>query len=75
MYNQGAENRARRAKDEDPNCDFYFGVEGGIEADKDGKLVCFAWVIVFDKVISFNIFLLILAVSKLIRPYHIYLGF
>ncbi len=38
------------AKEIEPDCDYYIGVEGGIEAEKDGKLVCFAWVIVFDKV-------------------------
>jgi non-canonical (house-cleaning) NTP pyrophosphatase len=52
LHDQGAENRARRAKDEDADCDLYFGVEGGIETEKNGKLVCFAWVIVFDKVLS-----------------------
>jgi non-canonical (house-cleaning) NTP pyrophosphatase len=53
---QGAENRARGAKGAEPECDFYFGIEGGIETDKDGKLICFAWVIVFDKVSTINLF-------------------
>jgi inosine/xanthosine triphosphatase len=48
ICDQGAENRARGSKDIEPDCDLYFGIEGGIE-EKDGKLICFAWVIVFDK--------------------------
>lgn len=40
---QGAQNRARRAKDALPEADFWAGVEGGCEI-QDGELVAFAWV-------------------------------
>jgi non-canonical (house-cleaning) NTP pyrophosphatase len=75
MHYQGAENRARRAKDEEPDCDYYFGVEGGIEAENDGKLVCFAWVVVFDKVLSASCLFVYACSIKFMRPCHNYPGF
>jgi inosine/xanthosine triphosphatase len=43
---QGASNRARYAAQQVPSADYTIGIEGGIEADKDGHLQVFAWVVV-----------------------------
>ncbi len=44
----GAENRAKNAKTEAPESDYWVGIEGGIEKI-DGFLRAFAWVVVIDK--------------------------
>ena len=43
---QGAMNRARGAQAAGGGFDFFVGVEGGLEVDTDGKMQCFAWMVV-----------------------------
>ncbi|OAQ62652.1 NTPase [Pochonia chlamydosporia 170] len=48
---QGALNRARNARDVEPNADYWIGLEGGVdggEAD-DGPIQSFAWIVVVGK--------------------------
>ncbi|NKI33859.1 inosine/xanthosine triphosphatase [Wenzhouxiangella sp. XN79A] len=44
----GAENRARAARDAEPEADYWFGVEGGVEDSSQGMLT-FAWIVVVDR--------------------------
>jgi inosine/xanthosine triphosphatase len=44
----GAENRARAARDARPDADYWFGVEGGVEDSSRGMLT-FAWIVVVDR--------------------------
>lgn len=44
---EGAENRVQSAKKENPDADFWVGIEGGIE-EKEGKMYAFAWVIILS---------------------------
>ena len=44
----GAENRARAARDAEPDADYWFGVEGGVEDSPQGMLT-FAWIVVVDR--------------------------
>jgi inosine/xanthosine triphosphatase len=41
----GAKNRAENASVQDPDADFYIGIEGGIE-QSDGEMAAFAWVVI-----------------------------
>ena len=43
---QGALNRARHIRQQNPDAAYYVGIEGGIEPDADGNLEVFAWVVV-----------------------------
>lgn len=45
---QGAQNRARRAREARPDADFWAGVEGGCEI-QEGELAAFAWVEVLSR--------------------------
>ncbi|SRR5258708_124328 len=45
---RGAINRARNAKIEKPDADFWIGLEGGVE-DFKSEIRAFAWVVVIDK--------------------------
>src|SRR5258708_10344498 len=45
---RGALNRARNAKIEKPDADFWIGLEGGVE-DFKSEIRAFAWVVVIDK--------------------------
>ena len=42
---KGAVNRARRAQSQYPGCDYYIGLEGGVEQTASG-LMAFAWMVV-----------------------------
>ena len=42
---RGARERARRARDAEPEADFWVGLEGGVET-YDGQLMAFAWMAV-----------------------------
>lgn len=44
----GAENRARAAREAQPDGDYWFGVEGGVEDSPLGMLT-FAWIVVVDR--------------------------
>ena len=44
---QGALNRARNAKNEEPEADFWVGIEGGIE-DTEHGMMAFAWVVILS---------------------------
>lgn len=46
---QGAMNRARNARHEFPEADYWVGVEGGISVDEDEQMSAFAWVIVLSE--------------------------
>ena len=48
---QGALNRARNAREAEPNADYWIGLEGGVDGDKsgDGPIQSFAWIAVVDK--------------------------
>mmetsp|Transcript_46258 Transcript_46258/g.112631 ORF Transcript_46258/g.112631 Transcript_46258/m.112631 type:complete len:189 (-) Transcript_46258:283-849(-) len=43
---KGAVNRAKGAREAEPDCDLYFGIEGGLYEDADKVMICFAWVVV-----------------------------
>lgn len=45
---KGAINRANNAKKENPDADYWVGLEGGVE-DKNDELHAFAWMAVLDK--------------------------
>lgn len=42
---RGAKNRADNASVQDPDADFFVGIEGGIE-QSDGEMAAFAWVVI-----------------------------
>lgn len=44
---QGALNRAQLARQAEPDGDYWFGIEGGVE-ELDGGLAAFAWVVVLS---------------------------
>ncbi len=44
-------NRAKGAKQSQAGCDYYVGMEGGIELDSDGNMWCSAWMIVRSSVL------------------------
>jgi inosine/xanthosine triphosphatase len=44
----GAENRARAARQVEPDADYWFGVEGGVEDSPHG-LLTFAWIVAVDR--------------------------
>src|SRR6187402_1268724 len=49
---QGALNRARNAREQEPQGDYWVGIEGGVEDTPDqtaGTLQSFAWVVVIDR--------------------------
>jgi inosine/xanthosine triphosphatase len=43
----GATNRARAAQAQNPNADFWVGIEGGVEAQGD-DLTAFAWIVILS---------------------------
>lgn len=43
----GALERARRARETEPDADYWVGMEGGVE-DEDGVMSVFAWMVVMD---------------------------
>ena len=45
---RGAFNRAKNAKNENPDADYWVGLEGGVE-EENGDLHAFAWMTVIDK--------------------------
>jgi inosine/xanthosine triphosphatase len=45
---QGATNRASQARHDQPEADYWVGIEGGVDTHLDG-LTAFAWVVIFDK--------------------------
>ncbi len=45
---KGAKNRAENAKKENPNANYWIGMEGGVE-DKNHELHAFAWMVVLGK--------------------------
>lgn len=50
---QGALNRAQNAREQEPQADYWIGIEGGVEDTPDqtaGTLQSFAWVVVIDRV-------------------------
>jgi inosine/xanthosine triphosphatase len=49
---QGAVNRARNAQEQEPQADYWIGIEGGVEDTPDqaaGTLQSFAWVVVIGR--------------------------
>lgn len=49
---QGALNRAQNAREQEPQADYWIGIEGGVEDTSDqtvGTLQAFAWVVVIDR--------------------------
>lgn len=49
---QGALNRAQNAREQEPQADYWVGIEGGVEDTPDrtaGTLQSFAWVVVIDR--------------------------
>jgi inosine/xanthosine triphosphatase len=49
---QGAVNRARNAQEQEPQADYWIGIEGGVEDTHDqaaGTLQSFAWVVIIDR--------------------------
>ena len=49
---QGALNRAKNAQEQDPEADYWVGIEGGVEDTHDqmpGTLQSFAWVVIIDR--------------------------
>lgn len=46
---QGALNRAYRIKKAHPEADFWVGIEGGLEQNKQKGFDAFAWVVIFSK--------------------------
>ncbi|MEH0156848.1 inosine/xanthosine triphosphatase [Limibacter armeniacum] len=45
---KGARCRAENAKNVNPNADFWFGIEGGVDK-LDGEMEVFAWIYIIDK--------------------------
>jgi inosine/xanthosine triphosphatase len=49
---QGALNRAQNAREQEPQADYWIGIEGGVEDTPDqiaGTLQSFAWVVIIDR--------------------------
>jgi inosine/xanthosine triphosphatase len=46
---RGAANRARRARERQPDADFWVGMEGGVHPSTDGQLDAFAWIVIIDR--------------------------
>lgn len=49
---QGAHNRAQNAREQEPQADYWIGIEGGVEDTPDqtaGTLQSFAWVVIIDR--------------------------
>ena len=45
---EGARNRAKNARDQFPNVDYWVGIEGGIQDDEFG-MQAFAWIVILSK--------------------------
>lgn len=45
----GAQNRASAARLQDPDADYWVGIEGGVEDTPEGPLQSFAWVVVISR--------------------------
>lgn len=48
---RGAENRVKNARDEEPDADYWVGIEGGVHSEKpnEGAIQSFAWIVVTSK--------------------------
>ncbi len=42
----GAQNRVNRIRDQVPEADYWIGIEGGVDFDKNGEMMAFAWVVI-----------------------------